>query len=330
MSSFGAAAVTEPVLPGYECQMNENAAAHSFEKLSSSATELEELDSSRLASLPSLFKEGVKVEQLCTSQSESHSYRCTAAFQFISEGGQLQYAMRNNFKPVSLNASLFPIANLRIQAAMKLVLSHLNKTYAENPSNSLVKNLTSCKFVTPWNQKQCLLTFSYGEQIENVEEFNALGSEMLTTCKLTSITGRPKGKEYILGVQPRVLSDEIFVGLNESVSVKYEKPEDAFQHPNETTMKKALKWILEKMVVISDSMMKVEGRKLKLLELYCGCGAHTVAIGKCSGETVFEKIVAVEIDQRLVDACVHNAELNGLAELISVMKADAAQVAKNF
>lgn len=82
----------------------------------------------------------------------------------------------------------------------------------------------------------------------------------------------------------------------------------------------ALKWILNKLEHIAqqfrssssadaeDCIMNADERnKLFLLEMYCGCGAHTMPIA-LSG--LFDMIVCVELDQRLVDACIENAALN--------------------
>uniref|UniRef100_A0A7S2EIB2 tRNA(Phe) (4-demethylwyosine(37)-C(7)) aminocarboxypropyltransferase n=1 Tax=Ditylum brightwellii TaxID=49249 RepID=A0A7S2EIB2_9STRA len=41
--------------------------------------------------------------------------------------------------------------------------------------------------------------------------------------------------------------------------------------------------------------------------MYCGCGAHTVPIAK-SG--FFDKIIAIELDKRLVDSCKLNCSIN--------------------
>ena len=180
---------------------------------------------------------------------------------------------------------------------------------------------------------------SFDKEIEQVEEFKTLALDFITSCKLTSLSARSKGKEIIVGRNPTILYDDIVVsGLGTisgtDITVKYEKPADAFQHPNEITMKKALNWLLDKIEKISVTTIPGEGlckgrKTLNLLEMYCGCGAHTVAIGKCAS-SIFSNIVAVEIDPRLVTACENNIKLNGLESFINVTKADAAMVAKRI
>jgi tRNA/tmRNA/rRNA uracil-C5-methylase (TrmA/RlmC/RlmD family) len=59
--------------------------------------------------------------------------------------------------------------------------------------------------------------------------------------------------------------------------------------------------------------------------MYCGCGAHTVALGRAG---LLDKILAVELDPRLVQACQWNVELNGLQSLVEVRRGDAGLWAK--
>jgi hypothetical protein len=105
-----------------------------------------------------------------------------------------------------------------------------------------------------------------------------------------------------------------------AIPVHYEKPNTAFYHPNAGAMTKALEWMLgrlswivrEKATVMTNTRtghMLSPSPRMSMLEMYCGCGAHTVALAK-SG--LLEEIVAVELDQRLVEACRVNVRLNGL------------------
>ncbi|GMH58489.1 hypothetical protein TL16_g02620, partial [Triparma laevis f. inornata] len=47
----------------------------------------------------------------------------------------------------------------------------------------------------------------------------------------------------------------------------------------------------------------------RILEMYCGSGAHTIALARC---VEIEKILCVEIDQRLVDYCNSNIVKNNV------------------
>jgi tRNA/tmRNA/rRNA uracil-C5-methylase (TrmA/RlmC/RlmD family) len=108
--------------------------------------------------------------------------------------------------------------------------------------------------------------------------------------------------------------------------VHYEKPETAFYHPNPNAMTKALAWMLDRLTCISISKQNANSdSKLKLLEMYCGCGAHTVALGR-SG--LISQILAIELDPRLVRSCEKNISLNGLQNLIKVYRGDAGRWSK--
>jgi len=123
-----------------------------------------------------------------------------------------------------------------------------------------------------------------------------------------------------------------------AIPVHYEKPETAFYHPNPNAMTTALAWMLNRLAFISLSSSSWSSsstsprvpqnqpqQQLHLLEMYCGCGAHTVALGR-SG--LVSKILAVELDPRLVRACEANVSRNSLQDLVKVKKGDAGRWAK--
>jgi 16S rRNA G966 N2-methylase RsmD len=98
--------------------------------------------------------------------------------------------------------------------------------------------------------------------------------------------------------------------------VHYEKPESAFSHPNPYVMCRALSWILHRLEVcnsrrLPSSISAAPRNDLRLLELYCGCGAHTMAILQSSRRTI-RRVVAVENDDRLIRALQRNCQLNGI------------------
>mmetsp|Transcript_14257 Transcript_14257/g.39601 ORF Transcript_14257/g.39601 Transcript_14257/m.39601 type:complete len:503 (+) Transcript_14257:43-1551(+) len=116
---------------------------------------------------------------------------------------------------------------------------------------------------------------------------------------------------------------------NDTERVQYEtdayifKPEGAFCHPNSNVMLEALTWMLGRLSWISQETPN--GNKLEMLELYCGCGAHTIPIAKSGLVT---KVTCVELDDRLVSACQHNIRSNGLQDLVRVISQDAGTWAK--
>jgi len=112
------------------------------------------------------------------------------------------------------------------------------------------------------------------------------------------------------------------------IPVHYEKPETAFYHPNPNAMTTALAWMLNRLASIRSSSLPSASSptgKLNLLEMYCGCGAHTVALGR-SG--LVSSILAVELDPRLVRACEANVARNSLQDLVEVRRGDAGRWAR--
>jgi len=71
-------------------------------------------------------------------------------------------------------------------------------------------------------------------------------------------------------------------------------------------MLQALEWMMNKLHTIERERPE-KAKDFRLLEMYCGCGAHTIPI---SLSAIFDSIVAVELDQRLVDACEVNCAKN--------------------
>lgn len=116
---------------------------------------------------------------------------------------------------------------------------------------------------------------------------------------------------------PRAPEDQSGRDCSASEIVRYEKPESAFYHPNPYVMCRALSWILHRIDVCESTLLSSAGprpprrRDLRLLELYCGCGAHTLAILQSSRNSS-RRVVAVENDIRLVRALQRNCQLNGI------------------
>ena len=128
--------------------------------------------------------------------------------------------------------------------------------------------------------------------------------------------------------QPKQSSD------TRSVQIRYQKPATAFQHPNAGVMLTSLHWILNTLTKVAEqhrtTAIKHQSTKPRLLEMYNGAGAHTIPLAK---SMVLSEIVAVELDQRLVNACINNCRLNNCLKgeasdqdqtLVEVFKGDAA------
>ncbi len=227
--------------------------------------------------------------------------------------------------------------------------SSSNKLMSTPSFDSLKRNLSSVSFVSSWNHDMdCIATFNYDKPIGSGEAEQTLlvneAEALCNECNITALILRSKGKKIIAGWDHNsspCIRDTIYISLPstrcldsdlsiisvsmdipkydlstslvKTISIYYEKTYDAFQHPNHNAMLHALHWMITKLKKISidyylstnDSNVK----SLNLLEMYCGCGAHTMAIAK-SG--IFDSIVTVELDNRLVEACKNNAKLNCL------------------
>lgn len=315
-------------LPGYGCQMDDDGVSHSHDKVKSAAQDLLMIGISEqsIFTIP------------CISHNETINYRCSCTFQMLcDENGNFEYAMRSAQTPILLNSDFFPIATKRIQEAMKIVLKNLNarddiSDFGQNGSykfNVFRTHISSISFASSWNDDMdCIVTFNYCQPIYNCDESkDEMLAEAAQFCKeseITSLILRAKKVKEIVGRKPIFIQDfihfkkskseeicEVALGRGDTtnpntVPIFYHKPEDAFQHPNSNTMLQALKWMLDKLYFIASTERKSNG-DFNLLEMYCGCGAHTMAIAK-SG--IFDSIVAVELDQRLVDACKENSVKN--------------------
>lgn len=269
------------LLPGYEAQMSEDGVAHSRDKLRSS-----------LDSFLSVAPHPSTTTLLPSTSEESHSYRAACGFQIIRESelpssppspshDPLVYCMRNDFRPVSLQSKVFSIANPRIQVSMELTIDFLNSL---PPSHPFLEHLTSCKFVTSWDEKECFLTLSYGDAVSNSAVWEERGAELAGLAGLTAVTARFKKTKLVVGssdtvhdtivvegvpivsVRPDLCSFALsLLTLTLPRSPRYEKPEDAFQHPNPCTMHKALVWMFEQMRAVAAAHPR---RALNLLEMY--------------------------------------------------------------
>ena len=320
------------VLPGYQAQMNESGVQYSEQKLKDAAKDLvsyiEKDGNCAIASFP------------CQKEEDTLEYRCKCSFQIVHNGvtGNLQYAMRHKGKPVPIGSSSFPIANKRIQLAMKGLIDQVLNNRIQNFSR-ISTNLASVTFAASWKDdfddnnplqsaSDCIVTLNYDSAFDNEERWMEEARQICNQLYLSQLNGRSKKRllsarlsstesvpieKRVLG---SVLRDTIWLvpgttwdvslqqpSQEKCIPVYYQKPEGAFFHPNAYVMRQALKWMLNQIADIT----KQSTSSCRLLEMYCGCGAHSVAIAK---SRLLSSIHAVELDPRLVDACNINIELN--------------------
>lgn len=114
------------------------------------------------------------------------------------------------------------------------------------------------------------------------------------------VVGRFKGATVLSGARDFVIET---LALSDGRRLRYEMPEGSFSHPNGSANERSLDWLCGRLDVIAADLK----RRPALLELYCGCGNHTVALAKNCDRTV-----AVEIDARLTAAATRNLAANGV------------------
>lgn len=267
----------------------------------------------------------------CESEHECDGYRCRCSFQCVwTQDGEMHYAIRRHQEPVL--SDHFPIANRRIQKAMAALQAKLNHEKEEFPF--IRQNLTSISFYSSWADRpdsDCLVTIHYDAAIQDPEAWKAEAIHVCSGLFLSQVTGRSRKRitRALDGGSPIIRDTLWLVSRNDSKewrvslraptrdddvdcpvvrTVRYEKPEEAFFHPNATAMCHALEWMLRRLtLIIGHNINNHSNKGSCLLELYCGCGAHTVALMQTN---LLQKIVAVELDERLVEACRRNVALN--------------------
>jgi tRNA/tmRNA/rRNA uracil-C5-methylase (TrmA/RlmC/RlmD family) len=263
----------------------------------------------------------------CSTDEEALSYRCRCSFQ-LAQGGDssLRFAVRHDGQPVIIDT--FPVANRRIRQAMAQLLLFLNDT---TTSEAFTQHLDSVSFASSWSDKgDCVVTCHYGRAVQNDDQWIDQAQQVCSNLNLCQLFGR--SRKHLLAALPdgeNVLRDQLLLRqineiawsvcllqdseqvLGKIVVVNYEKPSMAFYHPNSNVMLKALQWQLERISTIlsRNDDESEQKRRPALLELYCGCGAHTVALAK---SRLVSSIVAVELDSRLVTMCERNLQLNQL------------------
>lgn len=281
----------------------------------------------------------------------------------------LRYAIRSNREAIILNGNpFFSIALPRIQLMMDLFSELINSTKGQEKYQHVRKHLASITFQSSWDGvSDSYITLNYYQPIDLVIGVQEWKKEALFLCNsipgLTAIIGRSKKKCYVIESSPKrqeisssstaigeqlectsissnfeslIIRDTIYP-LNGSIGpIHYHKPLSAFHHPNGIVMLKALDWILSKMTEITSFLTTTQHKKketLRLLELYCGAGAHTMPISKLG---CFTHITAVELDERLTKACERNWSMNNdnddnnnndTGTKLDIISGDASQIA---
>jgi len=237
--------------------------------------------------------------------------RCRFAIERINN--KLTYALFEYGTP-SVYLSSYAIASVSINITMITLLDYLN----ENDDIILNSGLKACTFLSSM-QEEVVIALIYDKPLSeewkvaaiNLKEY--LNNKNLENVVNISIIGRSRGEKIIYGkdyvYEVLVLKDQ---------TLRYKQMLDGFSNPNGIVNAKALDWICSTLEQISKST------ECTLLELYCGNGNHTIALAKYC-----RFIIAVEINNKLVDAANENLEINSISNA-KVVQCDSCKFAKRI
>lgn len=229
---------------------------------------------------------------------------------------------------------------------MKRICDLINERHNASAFHSLLQNLDAMSFASSWKddpQSDCLVTLHYSRRIEDEECWRTDACTLLQSANLQQVTGRSRG--VVMCAVPGKMAtvrDTIYMARSkntgesrwsvvlseqqakESMSrktplraVHYLKPEGAFAHPNGSVMCQALSWILSRIDLICEESID----EVRMVELYSGFGAHSLAIQRANITKLVE-ITAVELDRRLTNAFHQNIELNTKTSCSSISNTD--------
>lgn len=249
--------------------------------------------------------------------------------------GSLVYFVFDSGKTVKTIVN-FPIACVPVQLTMSKLLQAL-KSLEDNAKN-VEKDSTArdgCLFTCGVRavhfratmHGDMLITFIYDRPIENEiywkESAAYIRHHLAIDC---SIMARAKGQVvYLHSIGEIDISVKEALRLSDGRLLTYIQPEGSFSNPNGRINEQCLDWLcdtttqiiasrhLDQSIGISSGKAGSDNmhcHKFNLLELYCGSGNHTVALAP-----FYDRIVAVELDTKLVDAAKRNAALNNTANI---------------
>eukprot|EP00397_Hematodinium_sp_SG-2012_P036844 GEMP01039826.1.p1 GENE.GEMP01039826.1~~GEMP01039826.1.p1 ORF type:complete len:380 (+),score=58.52 GEMP01039826.1:28-1140(+) len=151
-----------------------------------------------------------------------------------------------------------------------------------------------------------LVALIYGPEVDwdGLEEPFARAQIRIAPIELmASAKGVTRGKNWV---------DEV---LPVSGGLKYRQYVGNFTNPNPFMAVHTVEWLAE---------VLAQQRNEDLLELYCGAGNHTVALAP-----MFRRILAVDINRHLVDACIANTKCNNRTN-VTVLRAPSAHFCRKL
>lgn len=220
-------------------------------------------------------------------ESSAEHYRMRAEFRVWHEGQRTDYAMHHPDTKEIYTLENFPIASLRINQAMPLLMKEINQY------DLLRRRLFQVEFLSTL-RGELLISLIYHKQLN--EQWDALAKEL--EVKLDAhIIGRARK-------QKRVLSQEFVMEtltINNQ-SFYYQQVENSFTQPNAVICQKMIEWTLSK---------TKNSQAHDLLELYCGNGNFTLPLSQN-----FSRVLATEVSKTSVRSAQFNIEKNAIDNVV--------------
>ena len=250
--------------------------------------------------------------------SRVESFRSRARFQIVrrrkdddrgddEDASSLSYAMWDGGGP-NVMVEDFPMATEEIRRAMPRTLCAVRKR------RSVRDGLEAAHFLASVWEGSLLITLVYSKPIDAEEWLKEAREVCQEIGERVELVGRSKGAVARTGRDHVVETYE--VGDDKRL-LSYKHTEGAFSNPNRDVT-------IATMEFLCSCARSFGAADASLLEMYCGNGNHTCALA-----SVFKRILAVEINPKLVDAARESCAMNGVTNA-EIVLADSQNVSKRL
>lgn len=262
----------------------------------------------KVAEIARAFAPFVDASRARVARSEFVEFRSRVRFQVVRDvDGASRYAMWDKGAPTVM-VDDFPMARRAIRDVMGRLLREASAVA------TLRDGLEATHFLCGVAEGKVLATLVYSTPID-VDAWTLAARRLLAT-KFAGVSlelmGRSKG--VVAKTGDDFVREEYELG--DGSVLTYKHTEGAFSNPNRTIT-------IATMEFLREAVKKFSRRKM-LLELYCGNANHTCALA-----SVFERVVAVEINPVLVDAARESLDMNSVSN-VDVILSPSESVAKSL
>lgn len=262
------------------------------------------------------FSEGACARQLATKQQRLREmlapfgapdaevfpsapvhYRQRAEFRVRIDGADLHYLMfAGKHSRDAVRLAQFPVASRRINALMAGLRERI-------PGSAVLRErLWQVEFLDTL-AGESLLTLVYHRPLD--EHWESAARDLAASLG-AQVLGRSRGQRIVLDRD--WVTERLGVGER---TLEYRQPEGCFTQPNAEVNRAMLGW--------ADAACTGAGGDL--LELYCGIGNFTAAVGRHFG-----RVLATEIGSTATAAARHNLTVNGVEDAF-IARLSAAEAA---